>query len=193
MNFTGSTKVGRIIAEKAGKYLKRVLLELGGKAPMIVLADADVDAAVAAANFGAFMNAGQVCMSTERIVAESTRASSVVARVRALFRNDDSVRQATDVNRLVLDLVQLLRDDAARHNAVIRLALAERLPAVALDPVQIQQVLLNLAHNAMDAMDTTFGARELTLRAEALKPGDDEIPALRLASWAAECASRYGR
>jgi acyl-CoA reductase-like NAD-dependent aldehyde dehydrogenase len=53
INFTGSTRVGRIIAEKAGKYLKRVVLELGGKAPMIVLEDADVDAAVAAGNLRA--------------------------------------------------------------------------------------------------------------------------------------------
>ena len=70
INFTGSTKVGRIIAEKAGHHLKRALLELGGKAPMIVLEDAEIEAAVAAANFGAFMNQGQICMSTERIVVE---------------------------------------------------------------------------------------------------------------------------
>ena len=66
INFTGSTKVGRIIAENAGRHLKRVLLELGGKAPLLVLADADLDDAVAAANFGAFMHQGQICMSTER-------------------------------------------------------------------------------------------------------------------------------
>jgi acyl-CoA reductase-like NAD-dependent aldehyde dehydrogenase len=72
INFTGSTRVGRIIAEKAGAHLKRVLLELGGKAPLIVLPDADLDAAAAAANFGAFMHQGQICMSTERIVADQS-------------------------------------------------------------------------------------------------------------------------
>ena len=56
VNFTGSTKVGRIIAEKAGRHLKRVVLELGGKAPMIVLSDADLDRAAAAASFGAFFH-----------------------------------------------------------------------------------------------------------------------------------------
>jgi acyl-CoA reductase-like NAD-dependent aldehyde dehydrogenase len=71
VNFTGSTRVGRIIAQVAAKYLKPALLELGGKAPMIVLDDADIDAAVAAAAFGAFMNQGQICMSTERLA--STR------------------------------------------------------------------------------------------------------------------------
>jgi vanillin dehydrogenase len=71
INFTGSTRVGRIIGELAGKHLKRVVLELGGKAPLLVLRDAPLDDAVAAAAFGAFMNQGQICMSTERIIVES--------------------------------------------------------------------------------------------------------------------------
>ncbi|MFS9599238.1 aldehyde dehydrogenase family protein, partial [Klebsiella variicola] len=54
VNFTGSTKVGRIIAELSAQHLKPALLELGGKAPLVVLEDADVDAAVSAATFGAF-------------------------------------------------------------------------------------------------------------------------------------------
>jgi len=101
--------------------------------------------------------------TAERIVQESTRAGAVVKRVRALFRSDAPVRQATDMNRLVLDLVQLLRDDAARQNATIRLALADRLPMVEIDPVQVQQVMLNLAHNAMDAMDSVAAPHELTI------------------------------
>ena len=68
INFTGSTRVGRVIGELAGRNLKPVLLELGGKAPMIVMEDADIDAAVDAAAFGAFFNQGQICMSTERII-----------------------------------------------------------------------------------------------------------------------------
>jgi vanillin dehydrogenase len=68
VNFTGSTRVGRIIAAIAGRHLKPVLLELGGKAPLVILDDADLDEAVKAAAFGAFANAGQICMSTERIV-----------------------------------------------------------------------------------------------------------------------------
>jgi vanillin dehydrogenase len=81
INFTGSTRVGRIIAEKAGAHLKRVLLELGGKAPLIVLDDADLDAAVAAANFGAFFHQGQICMSTERIVADESIAGDFGGRL----------------------------------------------------------------------------------------------------------------
>ena len=68
INFTGSTAVGRIIARRAAEHLKPVLLELGGKAPMIVLEDADLGEAVKAAAFGAYMNQGQICMSTERII-----------------------------------------------------------------------------------------------------------------------------
>ena len=80
INFTGSTRVGHIIAQTAAKYLKPALLELGGKAPLLVLDDADLDAAVAAAAFGAFMNQGQICMSTERIVVDNKVADAFVAK-----------------------------------------------------------------------------------------------------------------
>ncbi|BAT61521.1 vanillin dehydrogenase [Variibacter gotjawalensis] len=83
VNFTGSTRVGRIIAQIAAKYLKPALLELGGKAPLIVLDDADLDAAVAAAAFGAFMNQGQICMSTERLVVDEKVADAFVAKLAA--------------------------------------------------------------------------------------------------------------
>jgi acyl-CoA reductase-like NAD-dependent aldehyde dehydrogenase len=80
INFTGSTTVGRIIAERAARQLKPVLLELGGKAPLIVLKDADVDEAVKAAIFGAFFNQGQICMSTERIIVVPEVAEEFVAK-----------------------------------------------------------------------------------------------------------------
>ena len=78
INFTGSTKVGRIIARSPRKHLKPVLLELGGKAPLVVLDDADLDEAVDAAVFGAFMNQGQICMSTERIIVDEKVADDFV-------------------------------------------------------------------------------------------------------------------
>ncbi|EMT61342.1 hypothetical protein ACKRZS_012237 [Fusarium odoratissimum] len=68
INFTGSTPVGRIIGKLAGENLKPVILELGGKAPAIVWEDADLDLAALQCTLGAFMNSGQVCMSTERIL-----------------------------------------------------------------------------------------------------------------------------
>jgi acyl-CoA reductase-like NAD-dependent aldehyde dehydrogenase len=83
VNFTGSTKVGRVIAELAGRHLKPALLELGGKAPFIVLDDADIDGAVNAAVFGAFMNQGQICMSTERLIVDEKVADDFVAKLAA--------------------------------------------------------------------------------------------------------------
>ena len=70
ISFTGSTTTGRHLAEKAGRNLKKIFLELGGKDPLIILADADMDRAVNAATFGRFMHQGQICMSTEKIIVE---------------------------------------------------------------------------------------------------------------------------
>ena len=83
VNFTGSTHVGKIIAGTCAKYLKPALLELGGKAPLVVLDDADLDAAVKAAAFGSFANSGQICMSTERIIVDNKIADDFVARLAA--------------------------------------------------------------------------------------------------------------
>ena len=83
VNFTGSSRVGKIIARKCAEHLKPVLLELGGKSPLVVLDDADLDEAVSAAAFGAFANQGQICMSTERIVVDERVADDFVARFAA--------------------------------------------------------------------------------------------------------------
>jgi benzaldehyde dehydrogenase (NAD) len=83
VNFTGSTRVGRLIAQTCAKYLKPAVLELGGKAPFVVLDDADIDAAVNAAVFGSFANSGQICMSTERIVVDNAIADEFVAKFAA--------------------------------------------------------------------------------------------------------------
>ncbi len=81
VNFTGSTRVGKIIAGTCAKYLKPVVLELGGKAPLVILDDADIDEAVNAAAFGSFANSGQICMSTERIIVDNKIADEFVARL----------------------------------------------------------------------------------------------------------------
>jgi vanillin dehydrogenase len=86
INFTGSTRVGKILAVTAAKHLKPILLELGGKAPLIVLDDADLDDAVNAAAFGAFMNQGQICMSTERIIIDEKVADVFVEKLAAKVR-----------------------------------------------------------------------------------------------------------
>ncbi|MDP1955980.1 MAG: aldehyde dehydrogenase [Polaromonas sp.] len=83
VNFTGSTKVGKIIAMTCAKYLKPVVLELGGKAPLVILDDANIDDAVNAAAFGSFANSGQICMSTERIIVDQKIADAFVKKFAA--------------------------------------------------------------------------------------------------------------
>jgi acyl-CoA reductase-like NAD-dependent aldehyde dehydrogenase len=81
INFTGSTETGRKLAEAAGRNLKRVLLELGGSNPLIILADADLESAVDAAAFGSFLHQGQICMSARRIIVEQPIADEFVERL----------------------------------------------------------------------------------------------------------------
>ncbi|WP_294320931.1 aldehyde dehydrogenase [uncultured Sphingomonas sp.] len=125
INFTGSTHVGRIIAKRAAEHLKPVLLELGGKAPLIVLDDADLDEAVKAAAFGAFMNQGQICMSTERIIVVDAVADAFVekfaAKVRTMAVGDPRLGQTplgAVVDRKTVAHVQSLIADAVGAGAV---------------------------------------------------------------------------
>jgi vanillin dehydrogenase len=125
INFTGSSRVGAIIAENAGRHLKRVLLELGGKAPMLVLPDADLDSAAAAASFGAFFHQGQICMSTERIVADRSiadaLASKLADRARALTVGDPrnaETQIGPVINEAALTRVRDLVEDAVAKGAV---------------------------------------------------------------------------
>lgn len=117
INFTGSTKVGRIIAQKAAAQLKRCLLELGGKAPLVVLDDANVDAAVRAAVFGSFLYQGQICMSTERLVVDAAVADEFVrkyaARAQELPAGDPSKTAGCVIGPMVSS------ENGARLNALI--------------------------------------------------------------------------
>ena len=118
-------------------------------------------------------NLEKASATAEKIVQESTRASVVVRRVRALFQKEEQVRELTSMNRLIQELARLLRDEAIRRDVSIRLLLAHDLPQLEMDPVQIQQVILNLAMNGMDAMMQVAKPRELIIRTE--KRGVGEI------------------
>jgi salicylaldehyde dehydrogenase len=123
INFTGSTRVGRIIAQKAATHLKRCLLELGGKAPLVVLDDANLDAAVNAAVFGSFLYQGQICMSTERLVVDEKIADEFVtrfaARAGALPVGDPAAGPGCVIGPMVS------ADSGARLNALIEDALSK--------------------------------------------------------------------
>ena len=144
INFTGSTRVGRIVAETAARHLKPVLLELGGKAPLVVLDDADLDGAVNAAAFGAFMNQGQICMSTERIIVDEAVADAFVEKFAAkagkLPHGDPrgQVVLGSVIDRATIDKVDGLIDDALSKGAVLVTGGAEEgtiMPATIIDKV----------------------------------------------------------
>jgi len=126
INFTGSTGVGKIIAKRAAEHLKPVLLELGGKAPMLVLEDADLDEAVKAAAFGAFMNQGQICMSTERIIVVDSVADAFAEKFAAKVKTmpvGDPTEGKTPlgavVDRKTVDHCYSLIEDAVGKGAVL--------------------------------------------------------------------------
>ncbi len=83
VNFTGSTRVGRIIGELAARHLKPAVLELGGKNAVLVLDDVDLGHAVDAVTFGGFNNAGQICMSADRVLVHASIAEEFTARLAA--------------------------------------------------------------------------------------------------------------
>ncbi|MEO8242781.1 MAG: aldehyde dehydrogenase family protein [bacterium] len=128
VNFTGSTRVGRLVAAFAARHLKRCLLELSGKCPLIVLPDADVDAAVRATVYGAFLNQGQICMSTDTVIVHAAVADEYVeklvaaASTRALQAVDPRLGQ-TDLGpvaslAVARRLTELIEDARAKGGVV---------------------------------------------------------------------------
>ncbi|RPA97312.1 aldehyde dehydrogenase [Choiromyces venosus 120613-1] len=96
INFTGSTPVGKMIAAKAGENLKPILLELGGKAPLIVLADADIKKAAGAAAIGSYLHSGQICMATEKIIVHDSILEEFIIEL------IDATKQFGETQALVL-------------------------------------------------------------------------------------------
>jgi acyl-CoA reductase-like NAD-dependent aldehyde dehydrogenase len=119
VNFTGSTKVGRIIAQQAAKHLKPVLLELGGKNPVVVLDDADLDEAVEAAAFSAFFNQGQICMSADRILVDRKVADRFVEKLAAKTAGLRAARSDAPLAGMI-DPAAAVRVDAMLQDARAR-------------------------------------------------------------------------
>src|SRR4029077_15564844 len=101
--------------------------------------------------------------AARRIVRDGKRAGEVVARVRALTRRDTKATEALDLNQSIHEVLALIGDDAKRKGAIIRTQLADDLATVAGDRVQLQQVVLNLVMNAIEAMSSVERARELVI------------------------------
>jgi PAS domain S-box-containing protein len=105
--------------------------------------------------------------TASRLVKDVTRAADIIARVSSLFKKGALQRELVDVNELIREMIILLRSEANRYSIAIRTELAEDLPKVMADRVQLQQVFMNLMLNGIDAMKETTGGVELTIKSEA--------------------------
>ena len=124
INFTGSTAVGKVIANLCAKHLKVSLLELGGKAPVIVHKDANLTEAVNATVFGALMHAGQICMSTEKIIVHESILEEFKSQIKAKV---DLLRASADeedaigplISATAAQRVHTLIEDALENGATV--------------------------------------------------------------------------
>jgi len=110
-----------------------------------------------------------------RIVRDGTRAAEIISRIRQIFVKGGAERQSTDINQLVRDTIDLLASEFGRHRISLRTDLALGLAPLWVDPVQVQQVLVNLIANSVDAMKNQPGARELTIKSWSLDRGGATI------------------
>jgi acyl-CoA reductase-like NAD-dependent aldehyde dehydrogenase len=177
VNFTGSTAVGRIIGETAARQLKPALLELGGKAPFVVLDDADLDAAVEAAAFGAFFNQGQICMSSERLIVADSVADAFVEKLALKaesLKAGDPQQEETPLGTLIgeparVKLNELIAD--ARDKGA-NIACGGEADSVIMQPTVIDRVTSDMRIYT----EESFGPVVAMIRAS------DEAEAIRLAN-----------
>jgi aldehyde dehydrogenase (NAD+) len=158
INLTGSSEIGRQLAEKAGRHLKRVALELGGQNPMIILRDANIENAVNGAIFGAFLHQGQICMSTRRIIVEKPVAKAFtekfVARASELKVGDPKEPDTVIgplINRHQFDQVKKSIEAAVADGA--KVACGNKYEGLCCHPT----VLTNVMRDTPFACEETFG------------------------------------
>jgi C4-dicarboxylate-specific signal transduction histidine kinase len=104
--------------------------------------------------------------AASRIIKDATRAADIIGRVRLLFEKGTPEQELVDVNEVIREMIVLLRSEANRHSISIRIDLAEDLPKVMADRVQLQQVFMNIMLNGIDAMKGTAGGGELTINSQ---------------------------
>ena len=105
-----------------------------------------------------------------RIVQDQTRAAEIISRIRLLFKKDTAQRELVDINEIIREMIVLLHGETTRYLITLRTKLAEDLPQVMGDRVQLQQVMMNLTMNGIDAMTDVDGTRELVIN---LQPAAD--------------------
>ena len=97
------------------------------------------------------------------VVRNGKRAADIINRIRSLSRKGDSQRQLVNINEVILEIISLVRNEAQRHSIAIRIELGEDLPKVMADSLQIQQVIMNLIMNGIDAMKDVDQPRAITI------------------------------
>ena len=110
-------------------------------------------------------------LAASRMAKDATRASEIISRIRSLFKRGAPQRELLDVNEIIREMVVLLRSQAIRYSVSMRTEQSEKLPRFMGDRVQLQQVLMNLMINAIEAMKDVDGPRELTVKSQ---PAEDE-------------------
>jgi C4-dicarboxylate-specific signal transduction histidine kinase len=101
-----------------------------------------------------------------RMVKDATRVAEIISRIRLLFKKGTPERELVDVNEVIREMMVLLRTEATRHSISVRTELARDLPQIMGDRVQLQQVIMNLITNSVDAMKDVDGMRELAIRSQ---------------------------
>ncbi len=104
--------------------------------------------------------------AASRIVKDATRAGEIISRTRLLFKKGSPQWELVDMNEIIREMVALMRSDVTRHAISVRTELAEDLPQITGDRVQLQQVLMNLMINGIDAMKDADGTRELAINSQ---------------------------
>ncbi|KXX74340.1 Vanillin dehydrogenase [Madurella mycetomatis] len=176
INFTGSTMIGRIVGKLAGEHLKPVLLELGGKAPAIVWEDADLDNAATQCALGAFLNSGQICMSTERIlVHKKVRAefeSKLVNAINTIFGGPEAL---VLINSTAVARNKKLTQDALSKGASILYGEpdAKESTDTRMRPLVIHGVKTDMDIYKTESFGPTVALYEIETEEEALRIAND--------------------
>jgi C4-dicarboxylate-specific signal transduction histidine kinase len=118
---------------------------------------------------------GEAREAASRMVRDAARAAEIISRIRSLFRKGALQKELVDVNEIIRGMIELLRGEAARYSISMRTELSEGLPRILGDRVQLQQVLMNLMINGIDAMKDVEGTRELTIQSRSGEDGQVQI------------------
>lgn len=177
ISFTGSTTVGSILASKAGKYLKPVVMELGGKAAAIICDDANISEAAEACVLGAFLNSGQICMSTERILVHQSIGSKFELALKQAAEKifPDNGQGLYLVTTSAVNRNQDLLNDAVAKGArpVFSRAIPSRLTSTSMLPVAIAGVTKEMSIFHQESFGPVVALTEFETETEAISLAND--------------------